>query len=140
MVACGQTEHKASILTKFEDSNKANSEQSKERNIDDPLLGVWTNCAISFNGATMTANVCRKIEFQKDMTGKIILPSKEELKFNWNRADSLLEVNLSKTEMKNSSTLSESPFQIQLTEDSLSFELNLISRNSNIIYHLIRYK
>ncbi|MFI2744162.1 hypothetical protein ACG2LH_15620 [Zhouia sp. PK063] len=140
MVACGQTEQNASIVTKSEFFIKGNGELSKEGNIDNSLIGVWTNCATSFNGMTMTANVCKIIEFRRDMTGKIILPSNEERKFDWKRTDNLLEVNLSEPEKETHSTLSESPFGIQLTEDSLSFDLNLISKKTNAIYHLGRQK
>ncbi len=98
MVACGQREQNASIVSKSEFPIQANGEQSKEGNTDNPLIGVWTNCATSFNGMTMTANVCKTIQFHEDMTGKIILPSKEERKFDWKRIDNLLEVNLSEPE------------------------------------------
>ncbi len=140
MVSCGQTEQNASIVTKSEFSTKANAEQPDERNIDNPLIGVWTNCATNINGTTMTANVCKTIKFHKDMTGIIILPSKEERKFDWKRTDNLLEVNLSEPEKETHNTLSESPFEIHLTEDSLSYDLDLTSKSSNTIYHLGRQK
>lgn len=140
MFSCGQTEQNASNITKSEFSIRANTEQPQERIIDNPLIGVWANCAISFNGVTMRANVCKTIKLNKDMTGIIILPSKEERKFDWKRTDNILEVNLSEAEKETDSTLSESPFEIHLTEDSLSFDLDLTSKSSNTIYHLGRQK
>ena len=139
-VSCGQTEQNPSIVSESEFSVTENGEQPKELNLDDQLIGVWTNCATSFNGTTMTANVCKTIEFHKNMTGKIILPSKEERKFDWKRTDNLLEVNLNETEKETHGTLSESPFEIHLTEDNLSFDLDLTSKTSNTIYHLGRQK
>ena len=73
MVSCGQTEQNASIVMKSELSIKEKGEQSEEGSIDNPLIGVWTNCATSYNGTTTTANVCKKIEFHNDLTGIIIL-------------------------------------------------------------------
>ena len=49
-------------------------------------------------------------------------------------------MHLKDDKMESYRTLSESPFQIKLTEDSLSFDLELKSRNENTIYHLGRQK
>lgn len=140
MVSCGQTEQNSSIVTESEFPVMTSGEKSKERNIDNQLFGVWTNCATSFNGTTSTANVCKTIEFHTDMTGIITLPSKEERKFDWKRSNDLLEVNLREPEKETYSTLSESPFEIHLTDDSLSYDLDLKSNSSNTIYHLGRQK
>ena len=140
VVSCGQNDKKTIDREKQQISSLSDSLSIKLSPDYQNILGTWTNCATSHNGVMMTANVCKTIEFKTDNSGSVIYPTQEIQSFNWIFTDGILTVNLTDDKMESYRTLSESPFQIQLTEDSLSFDLELKSKNENTIYYLGRQK
>ena len=140
VVSCGQNDKKTIDNEKQQISSSSDSLSIELSSDYQNILGTWTNCETSHNGVMVTANVCKTIEFKPDNSGSIMYPSQEIRSFNWIFTDSILTVNLTDDKMESYRTLSESPFQIQLTEDSLSFGLELKSKNENTIYYLGRQK
>ena len=140
VVSCGQNDKKIIDREKKQISSSSDSLSIELSSDYQNILGTWTNCATSHNGVMMTANVCKTIEFKTENAGSVIYPSQEIQSFNWIFTDGILTVNLTDDKMESYRTLSESPFQIQLTEDSLSFDLELKSKNENTIYYLGRQK
>jgi hypothetical protein len=138
--SCGRTDNKKTDSRKQEVSASSDSLTVELSSDYQNILGTWTNCATSHNGVIITANVCKTIKFKTDNSGSVIYPSQEIRSFNWTFTGGILTVHLKDDKMESYRTLSESPFQIKLTEDSLSFDLELKSRNENTIYHLGRQK
>ncbi|WP_157814068.1 hypothetical protein [Olleya sp. Bg11-27] len=139
-VSCGRTDNKKIDSEKQEVSPSSDSLSVELSSEHQNILGIWTNCATNHNGVIMTANVCKTIEFKTDNSGSVMYPSQEIRTFSWAFTDDILTVNLTDDKMESYRTLSESPFQIQLTEDSLGFDLELKSKNENKIYYLGRQK
>ena len=104
------------------------------------IVGNWTNCATSINGVIMTANVCKRIEFGVDNSGSIIYPAQEVQTFNWTLTSNILTVNLTDELLENYGTLSEGPYRVNMTEDSIGLNLELESEDGNVIYYLGRQK
>lgn len=118
-------------------SPSADSLQSSILLTNGNILGNWTNCATISGGVQSVANVCRTIEFKKNNTAVITYPSKEKQVVNWTISDDQLIINLTgrKSDAVNR-ILTDSIYKMTLTKDSIGLDLELRSKNKDLIYSL----
>jgi len=104
------------------------------------IIGTWTNCATNYNGVMRTANVCTTIELKPDNSGRVIYPSQEIQTFGWTLKNDMLTIQFAVGQSESYGSLSESPYQVHLTENKKSLDLELKSKTEKTIYYLARQK
>lgn len=139
--SCGLADNKATDTSEKQTFYSSDSLQSSINLPNTNILGVWTNCATSSGGVTMTANVCKIIEFKSDNSAIITYPSQEKQIVKWTLTNDLLVINLTGNKSDNvNRTLTDSLYEVHLTQDSISFDLELKAKNKDVIYYLGRQK
>ncbi len=139
--SCGQADNKATNKSEKQTLQSSDSLQTSINLPNRDILGVWTNCATSSGGVTMTANVCKMIEFKSDNSAIITYPSQEKQVVNWTLTDDLLLIRLTGDKSAEiNRTFTDSIYEARLTQDSISFDLELKAKNKDVIYYLGRQK
>lgn len=139
--SCGQTDYKTTDTPEKQSLSLADSLMTPINSANRNIIGVWTNCATRSNGATMTANVCKIIEFKSDNSAIITYPSQEKQVVNWTMTNDLLVINLMGNKVDGFyRTLTDSIYEVDLKQDSVSFDLELKAKNKDVIYYLGRQK
>jgi len=96
------------------------------------IFGDWMNCSSSYNGVTITANVCKTIRFMTNGTAVIINPYEVSGAVNWTLSKD--QIIISRIEDKQDSinlSLGEGIYETYLTKDTQGVNLKLKAKDKD---------